>query len=329
MRESLEILNQAQQLSETGQHAAVLEYLGGRRDEELEDSPTLALLYGIAQARLGSPAAGHRWVSVALEKSRERGDRVIEARALNVCGAIALERGQIDRAAEYFTHAIAEAEREGNRATVGRCANNLGIIANLRGDYGRAIGSYTMATAAFQQVGLQNGIAEALHNLAISYRDQGDLDAALHTADRALEAATDAENPRLIAQSLGGRAEIRLLLGDVQVARREVEHSLEKHREVGNVVGEAEDLRVLAGVHAAMDQPSEAERTLRDVVSRAEQRQRPLLAAQAERDLARLLYHLSRLDEAAELARTARVRFSELGAEAEARALDDLIGQSN
>jgi tetratricopeptide (TPR) repeat protein len=220
------------------------------------------------------------------------------------------------------------AKREGDDATVGRCSNNHGIISNLRGNYGRAVGSYTMALAAFQQARMHRGIAETLNNLAITYRDQGDLVNALKTADRAVEQAERVGDRGLVAQTRGGRAEIRLLSGDPVFARREIERAVETRRELGDVVQEAEDLRVLARTLAATGQTTEAKRMLCDVLDRAEEQGRPLLAAQAERDLAWLLYGLGHIGDATEVARKARVRFNELRAEAEAKKLDELLTEA-
>ena len=100
---------------------------------------------------------------------------------------------------------------------------------------------------------------------------------------------------------------------------------LETQRDLGNVVGEAQDLRVWAGCIAALGEEEAAEGVLRDVIGRAEKCGRPLLAAQAERDLARLVQRIGRLEEAGELAKCARDRFNALGAEAEARRLEDII----
>jgi tetratricopeptide (TPR) repeat protein len=303
----------------------VVEFLRGLRPEEVAESPTLALLFGSACARLGRDDEAQRWVGIALARARERGDRQVQARALNLSGAVAFEMGRIDDAAQYFTQALAEAEREGDPAMVGRCSNNLGIIASLRGDHGRAVGSYTMALAAFQQAGLRAGVAETLNNLAIAYRDQAEAEKALQTADQAVREATEAGDLRLVALTQAGRAEIRLLAGEAALSRRETEHAISLHRDVGDVVGEAYDLRVLAGALAALGEEAEAERILRDIIQRAEALGRPHLAALAERDLARLcLTRLGREHEASDLARRARARFMKLGAEAEVRALDQL-----
>ncbi|MBI2614883.1 MAG: tetratricopeptide repeat protein [Gemmatimonadetes bacterium] len=303
-------LKTVQQLADTGRHTAVVDYLTGLPDQEVAKSPTLALLFGSACARLGRDEQAQRWVAVALARARERGDRPVEARALNLCGAIAFDMGRIDDAAQHFTEGLAQAEREDDPATVGRCSNNLGIIASLRGDHGRAVGSYTMALAAFQQAGLHAGVAETLHNLAMTYRDQGDLE------------ATEAGDLRLVAWTQGGRAEIRLLAGDPAVARREVEHAIAMHRDLGDIVGEAYDLRVLGCVLAELGDEAEAERTLRQVIERAEAFGRPLLAALAERDLAKLFLKVGREEKASDWARRARTRFIKLGAQAEVRSLD-------
>lgn len=327
VRESIMVLDKARSFFDTGQHAALVEYLAGLPPVEIERSPTLALLFGIAHARMGRHPEGERWVGVSLELARQRGDRGVEARALNVKGAIALESGRVEDAAGFFMRALEEAKREGDHSTVGRCSNNLGIVANLRGDHGRAIGSYAMALAAFDQAGLPRGVAETHHNLAITYRDQGDLPKALEAADSAVEEAGAAGDRALAAQTRAGRAEIRTLSGDAQFGLREVELALGTHREIGDVVGEAEDLRVLAAALAALGETTQAEGTLLVVIARAEQHERPLLAAMARRDLAHLLRRLGRAAEAADVALTARAQFMQLGAAAEARKLDEFAAK--
>ena len=122
-----------------------------------------------------------------------------------------------------------------------------------------------------------------------------------------------------------GRAEIRLLAGDLALAEREIGRALDMHRESGNVIGEADDTRVFANLLAQRGDRADAESLLRDIIGRAEELQRPLLAARAERDLASLLQQTDRRAEAHEIARKARVRFKALGALAEVRALDRLL----
>src|SRR2546425_7938505 len=99
MHTSSLVVDKARELAAAGHHAEVVEYLGARERSELEDSPSLALLYGTSQARLGRHDEGLRWLEVALDKARKRNDQVVERRALNAWGAVALVTGRIDEAA--------------------------------------------------------------------------------------------------------------------------------------------------------------------------------------------------------------------------------------
>ncbi len=320
-------LRTVEQLATEGRFAELVAYVEGQRSltEALNGSPTLALLYGTAHARLGQLAEGERWVAVALERARERGDRAIEVRALNVQGAIALESGRLDDASGLFRRALDEAGKLGDHASMGRCANNLGIIASMRGDHAAAVGSYTMAQAAFQRAGYRRGVVDTHHNLAIAHREQGQLDLALAEAERAVEVAREVGDAGLSAQSLAGRAEIRATMGDAAMARREAETALAAHRELRDVVGESEDLRVLAVACAADGQRDEPARLLREVIERAQAHGRPFLAATAHRDLASVLEGAGMREEALQSAAAARDGFSELGAVGERKKLEQWL----
>ncbi|MBI4501861.1 MAG: tetratricopeptide repeat protein [Gemmatimonadetes bacterium] len=318
-------MTRIQRLADSGRSAEVVSRLAELPAEQLEGSPTLALILGIAQARLGHHGSGKQWIATALESARRRGDGTVAARSLNVSGAIAFQEGRTDEGARYFTQGLAEAERQGDRATVGRCSNNLGIIANLRGEHGQAVGHYTRALAAFQQVGSHTGIAEALHNLAITYRDQRAYTRAFESEERAGEHAGFAGDLALRGTIHCGRGEIRLRTGEIEVARVEIERALSLHRDVEDLPGELEALRALAGTIQHQRDRDDAEAILRDVIARARALDRPFLLAEAERDLARLLHRSRRDDEARRHARHARERFRGLGAVCEVHRLDLLL----
>jgi tetratricopeptide (TPR) repeat protein len=321
----LKPLHEAQELADRGRYADLLAYLSEHSTEELEQSPTLAVLCGIAHARLGRLEVGHQWAMVALSRARTVGDRPLELRALNVCGAIALERGGLHEATHFFARAQEQAQEDSDLVTLGRCANNLGIIGNLQGDYGRAVGAYTRAIAAYQQGHYGPGLAEAHHNLGITYREMGSLEQALQAAGIAIREADQLGDRRLKAQALAGRAEIRLARNEPELARREAERALAMHRELQDPVLETEDLRILAGALAALGQTAEAEAQLKDVIGRAAQHNRPLLVAITQRDLAHLLARLDRTGQALELARDARATFDRLRADQELKKLDALV----
>ena len=82
----------AQRYADAGRYAELLTYLEERPKDELEESAMLTLLCGIAHSRLGRLEVGQQWAMVAQLRARALKDRMMEVRALNVCGAIALER---------------------------------------------------------------------------------------------------------------------------------------------------------------------------------------------------------------------------------------------
>ena len=183
--EASPIVAKARALAAAGHHAAVVEFLDTRDQSELAD-PTLALLYGIAQARLGRHEQGLQWIDQALAGARQRREHGVERHALNARGAIALVSGNLTQAADFCTQALMAASRDGDHATTGRASNNLGIISHLRGRHAEAISSWEIAVAAHHRAGMQAGVADCLHNLANAYREQGALDKALATADQAV-----------------------------------------------------------------------------------------------------------------------------------------------
>src|SRR2546423_11174460 len=286
MHTSSLVVDTAQQLAAAGHHAEVVAYLGARGRSELEDSPSLALLYGTAQARLGRHEEGSRWLDRALDQARQRRDDAVERRALNARGAAAFVSGRIDEAADYFTQALMRASRDGDFAMTGRCSNNLGIISTLRGRYAEAIGSWQVGGAAFEGAGAGQGVAECYHNLAITYRLQAMPDRALAEADRAVGAAGAAGDETLRALAVRGRAEIQVLCGDLAQAQRDLDRAGAIRRNLADPVGEAEALRIAAAMRVAAGDVAAAEAALRDVISRAEQHERPQLLAEATRDLA-------------------------------------------
>src|SRR6266581_7071618 len=315
------VVDKAQELSAAGRHSEVVEYLGARERSELEASPSLALLYGTAQARLGRPEEGLRWLDVALDQARKRDERLIERRALNARGATALVSGRIDEAADYFTQAMMLASREGDFATTGRCSNNVGVISHLRGRHAEAIGSWEIARAAFERAGERQGVGECHHNLGITYREQGAFDRALAEANRAVAEAEASGDHTLWALTLRGRAEIHVSRGELQLARRALDQVRDLRVGVPDSADEAEDARVVASLLVADGQWAAAEGVLREVIERAEADERPLLQAEATRDLSTVLRGTGRHAEAQTAARTARAIFTRLGAEGELRNL--------
>ena len=315
------------QLIEAGRFAEVVRFLRHQSFTRLEGSPELALLFGIALARIGRQKEGHHWSLTALRGAQERGLSDVEARAFNALGALAFEAGDMVEAKEHWRKARGIAMTIGDYATVGRCSNNIGILENLVGQHAEAAGAYTVAIAAYERARFPHGMAESQHNLAITHRDRGRFRDAFEAASRAVEGARELEDAELLARAVAGRAEIRIAMGDAAEAIREIEEALALHRDLEDVVDEAEDLRILGVALAASGDTDAAEAVLRDTIVRALRFERPLLHAASRRDLAALLRCRGRVDEALVLAVAAREQFEACGAPADARKLQGVIDE--
>src|SRR5436309_12491199 len=321
--EASAVVVKARALAAAGHHAALVEFLGSHDQSELGSTPTLALLYGIAQARLGRHQESLEWIDRALAGARKRDEHGVERHALNARGAIALSRGDLNGAADFCTQALMAPRRAGDHATTGRASNNLGILSHLRGRHAEAISSWEIAAAAFHRAGLQLGVAECQHNLANAYREQAAWDKALAMADQAVSAAEATHDEALFALTLRGRAEIRVARSEPELARRELDRIRVVRGELPDPVAEAEDLRIQALVLVVENQLPRAEKALREVIGRAELHARLLLQGEATRDLAVVLRRTGRTAEAQAAAQAAKGIFARMGAESEIRKLAD------
>src|SRR5437660_11737629 len=105
LAEASPVIAKARALAAAGHHAAVVEFLSAREQSELAD-PTLALLYGIAQARLGRHEQGLQWIDQALAAARQRREHVVERHALNARRAVPLLRGDLTEASDFYTQPL-------------------------------------------------------------------------------------------------------------------------------------------------------------------------------------------------------------------------------
>src|SRR3989442_14228239 len=118
LAEASPVVAKARALAAAGHHAAVVEFLGACDQSELAD-PTLALLYGIAQARLGRHEQGLQWIDQALAAARQRREHGVERHALNARGAIALVSGNLTETAGFCTPALVAPSPDGDYPTTG------------------------------------------------------------------------------------------------------------------------------------------------------------------------------------------------------------------
>lgn len=303
-----------------------LERLGGDMgDEALLAEPELAYLYALA-ARVVGRTERAREVAVLVERAaRLRGDRRLRAEAANLVGITHFEAGRLVEAEECWGELLDTASEWGDEDVASRACNNLGVLFNVRGRRDQALVHYERALAAYQRVGHVRGLAETHHNLGISYRDLGfDREADAHFR-RAMDLAGGASAEDVIAIAETERAMLRARAGDGDLAEAMATRALERLDRLGEALGKADALRVLAAAARANGRDEAAAPFLEDALVIARAHSDPLLLAEVQRDRGLLLREMGDAESArAALAESAE-HFATLGATAEAEAVGAIV----
>lgn len=267
-------------LAEQRRWSEIRDRVAGLDDGELMADAKLA--YGVAEAlmHLGDMDRALPLVLAAESQFRAGHDHVHLLPALNLAGAIQFELGDLEGAEERFSDLLELARERGDDEMSGRATNNLGAIAALRGDYERALSLFRLCIPPYQKVGFLAGLAQTAHNLGIVHRDLGYWREAESHYQDALRRARQLEDERLAAMARVGRAEISHLRGDAVYAMAEARHALQSFVQVGDELGRADALRLLAAIAVKRKDWQDASSNLQAALRLARTHANPLLEAE-------------------------------------------------
>lgn len=286
----------------------------GRQGEAL-------LLAATASMRLGDVGRAGALAGDAAEAFRLRADQDGRLRAVNLLGAVAFERGDLDEAANRFETARSLARQLDDTLFEAHAANNLASVAHLRGDAPLALSLYRVALLAYQRLGDRRGTTQTYHNLGLTFRELGAWADADEATVQALRHARMVEDEALAAIAVTGRAELDVARGALDVASRELDRASELAVEAGDVIGIAEIGRVRAIVALRRNTPQVALEEARRAGSMAVEQGSALLAAECVAAEALALLRLDRREEATRRREQATEGFVRLGAVAHAARL--------
>lgn len=97
--------------------------------------------------------------------------------------------GDLDRAGEYISEALARAEEVGSAGTIAYCQMALGDVALMRGDAREAEARYTAAADGLRRDRMEHRLVEALSHLSMVLLEQGRTDDARPVLIETLETA--------------------------------------------------------------------------------------------------------------------------------------------
>ena len=208
--------------------------------------PEVQLLAATAATRVGDLAAGGMLAAESLARFRERAGDDGRARTVNLLGAIAFERGDLETAERCFAEALTLSHASRNPLLAAHASNNLASVADLQGRRHEAIGLFRAALLSYQRLGDRRGTAQTQHNLALAYRQLGEFAEAERAVGEAVRHAEVEGTPALIALAMSGRAELAIANGELDLAARELHRAAALALEGGDEIGGAEVERLQA-----------------------------------------------------------------------------------
>jgi tetratricopeptide (TPR) repeat protein len=217
--------------------------------EELRADPQLGYWLADALRRLGRQKEALDLLEDIAPAIKRSGIPRLSLSRLNLLGMLLFETGDIPGAEAAWRDLLSEASSENDDDHIARANNNLGIIYTLHARTTEAIAAYERAITSYRQLGLTRQIAQSHQNLGITYRDLRHYDEADRHFLSAIRYATDAGSEDEIARAEQERSLlIYIARKDARMARATIARAVSRFATLGDPVGHADSLRVLAMV---------------------------------------------------------------------------------
>lgn len=193
--------------------------------EAIHQQAEIALLFG-------DYARCETFAGILLAKARNADSIPQQGLALNYLGVLERRRGNLDRALEHLTRALATLGDQGYASERATVMTNLGNVQRDRGEYARALDLQLQALSIRERIG--DRLETSYRTLALLYRDIEDTASATDHFDRALQAAAARGDPIILAPVLGSRARLFNDTGDYARALTEAQEALGIDERIGN-----------------------------------------------------------------------------------------------
>ncbi len=219
---------------------------------------------GKAQLRASDPNVALDSVGRALHHWREAGDRVGQARALDLSGLIHTIGGQHERARGDLYEALELAREGGHRPTVASALDHLGICEGYFNERQTAIGHLEDARVMNRELGETRSHGIATMNLSREYQLMGRHPEASALADEAEELLREVGDKRSLARLTSNKAELMAAAFQHEQALQLQFTTLETMRYLHDGPGTVQALSNIGRAYLALDQPTRALHHLRE-----------------------------------------------------------------
>jgi len=151
---------------------------------------------------------------------REELSETLEGTLADDLGGLYYNKGEWDKAIEYYQRSLAIWEKLGHEHKMGLTFNDLGIVYKAKGEWDRAIEYYERSLAIKEKLGDEHGMATSLNNLGSVYQDKGKWERAIEYYERSLAIKEKVGDEHGMSTTFNN-------LGSVYKARGEWERAIE------------------------------------------------------------------------------------------------------
>jgi class 3 adenylate cyclase/tetratricopeptide (TPR) repeat protein len=202
--------------------------------------------------------------TAALELYEQLGDLPRMFAAHGNLGLSYQSLGQLDLALEHDRACLDLAIRVGNMSAAAIANNNLGEVLLMKGEVEAAAPHFRATIDAFRERRELAAVAGlAMVNLSRVLTAGKDLEAAQVTLDEGAELLRAAGARGLLIEAGLQQGELALVRGDLNLALRTAQRTLQEARDIGMQLGEARVMRLLGTVLGKLGRLEEAESQLR------------------------------------------------------------------
>ncbi len=175
---------------------------------------------------------------------------LLHAAALNAAATFAKHQGEIGRAREQWSDALAIYRAHGDDGEAARCVAELGGVAVSEGDLETAHALYEECAVLFRELGNRAREGVAISNLSAIADHRGDLEASVVYGERAIELQRELDDRLNLAVSLANLAPTLLQLGEVERGRELLREAIAIGQEYGYTLLHSHALAVIAELAA-------------------------------------------------------------------------------